>query len=235
MLPHRRFVEDHLRLARRGYFIAGGRILTDEALTRRMIERGDIRVTMWRRGLGNRLNALRLPCLSPLFYGVHPDSFSVRSCNLAVWREDMLRVNGYNEDIVGWGREDSELALRLMNSGVKKRAAKLAALAYHLWHRGGVARASLAQRYDPRRGGAPPLRALRQRNIQSSALARRLSEPAVDAPGRRSCRRRTPLAACGAVSSFPDFRFRQHFRLPSPSPHLRDELRFSFFYYVYFS
>lgn len=46
MLPHRRFVEDHLRLARRGYFIAGGRILTDEALTRRMIERGDIRVTL---------------------------------------------------------------------------------------------------------------------------------------------------------------------------------------------
>ena len=194
-----------------------------------MIERGDIRVTMWRRGLGNRLNALRLPCLSPLFYGVHPDSFSVRSCNLAVWREDMLRVNGYNEDIVGWGREDSELALRLMNSGVKKRAAKLAALAYHLWHRGGVARVALAQRYDPRRGGAPPLRALRQRNIQSSALARRLSEPAVDAPGRAAAAAARPLRRAAPFRLFPDFRFRQHFRLPSPSPHLRDELRFFLF------
>lgn len=134
MLPHRRFIEDHLRLARRGYMISGGRILTDQRLTAELIARGDVRVTMWRRGLKNRLNALRLPLLSPLLYKVHSDSFSVRSCNLAVWRDDMIRVNGYNEDIVGWGREDSELALRLMNAGVRKRTAKLAALAYHLYH-----------------------------------------------------------------------------------------------------
>ncbi len=135
MLPHRCFIEDHLRLARRGYMVSGGRILTDEKLTKELIARGDVRVTMWRRGLGNRLNSLRLPLLSPLLYNVHSDSFSVRSCNLAVWRDDMIRVNGYNEDIVGWGREDSELALRLMNAGVRKRTAKLAALAYHLYHR----------------------------------------------------------------------------------------------------
>lgn len=134
MLPHRRFIEDHLRLARRGYMVSGGRILTDKRLTEELIARGDIRVTMWRRGLRNRLNSLRLPLLSPLLYKVHADSFSVRSCNLAVWRDDMIRVNGYNEDIVGWGREDSELALRLMNAGVRKRTAKLSALAYHLYH-----------------------------------------------------------------------------------------------------
>ena len=41
----------------------------------------------------------------------------IRGCNLSLWREDMLACNGYNEDFTGWGREDSELAARLMNSG----------------------------------------------------------------------------------------------------------------------
>jgi hypothetical protein len=43
-------------------------------------------------------------------------------------------VNGYNEDFVGWGREDSELALRLMNEGVKRLDVRGRALCYHLWH-----------------------------------------------------------------------------------------------------
>lgn len=36
---------------------------------------------------------------------------------MAFWRDDVVRVNGYNEAIEGWGREDSELAARLQQSG----------------------------------------------------------------------------------------------------------------------
>ena len=46
-----------------------------------------------------------------------------------------MQVNGYNEDFVGWGREDSELAVRLMNSGVKRIDVRGWAICYHLWHR----------------------------------------------------------------------------------------------------
>ena len=53
---------------------------------------------------------------------------------MAFWREDLMNVNGYNEDISGWGREDSEISFRLMNSGLKKRFIKFAALEYHLFH-----------------------------------------------------------------------------------------------------
>jgi N-terminal domain of galactosyltransferase len=45
-----------------------------------------------------------------------------------------LRVNGYNEAFVGWGREDSELAVRLMNSGSKRLDVRGWALCFHLWH-----------------------------------------------------------------------------------------------------
>lgn len=53
---------------------------------------------------------------------------------MAFWKKDILKVNGYNEIFVGWGREDSELAIRLINSGVKKRFLKMGGVSYHLYH-----------------------------------------------------------------------------------------------------
>jgi hypothetical protein len=45
-----------------------------------------------------------------------------------------LAVNGFNEDFVGWGREDSELAFRLVRSGLIKRELRCSAIAFHLAH-----------------------------------------------------------------------------------------------------
>jgi predicted glycosyltransferase involved in capsule biosynthesis len=58
----------------------------------------------------------------------------IRGCNLAIWRADLVEVNGYNEAFIGWGREDSELAVRLMNCGVQRLDVRGWALCYHLWH-----------------------------------------------------------------------------------------------------
>ena len=62
------------------------------------------------------------------------DLRGIRGSNLAIWRADLIRVNGYNEDFVGWGREDSELAVRLTNSGVRRLDVRGWAVCYHLWH-----------------------------------------------------------------------------------------------------
>ena len=54
---------------------------------------------------------------------------------MAFWKEDLLKVNGYNESFFGWGREDSELAIRLMNAGIKKQFIKMGGICYHLYHK----------------------------------------------------------------------------------------------------
>ena len=41
----------------------------------------------------------------------------MRGCNMAVAGEDFERVNGFEEEISGWGFEDSDLAIRLINAG----------------------------------------------------------------------------------------------------------------------
>ena len=46
----------------------------------------------------------------------------------------MLAVDGFESAIVGWGLEDSEVALRLINSGLTVKSLRFAAPVLHLWH-----------------------------------------------------------------------------------------------------
>ena len=43
-------------------------------------------------------------------------------------------MNGFNEDFEGWGREDSEFAVRMENQGIKRKHLKFAGFGYHLYH-----------------------------------------------------------------------------------------------------
>ena len=54
---------------------------------------------------------------------------------MAYWRADFVRVNGYDEAFVGWGREDTDLVVRMLRSGATRRLLKLAGVGYHLHHR----------------------------------------------------------------------------------------------------
>jgi GT2 family glycosyltransferase len=59
---------------------------------------------------------------------------AIKSCNFAAWREDLVRVNGFDEDFVGWGPEDKDLALRLRHAGVRRQTLLFGGIAIHLHH-----------------------------------------------------------------------------------------------------
>lgn len=135
IVMHKKFVEDHISLAKEGCFIRGGRTLINKEQTDKIVEKGEYKpsfVDVLR--LENTFNALRIPMLSTFFNGESNDVFHVKGCNMAYWKADFIRVNGYNNDIAGWGHEDIELAVRLYNAGVKMRKIKFKAIEYHLHH-----------------------------------------------------------------------------------------------------
>jgi glycosyltransferase involved in cell wall biosynthesis len=133
-LAHPAFVSDHRRLAQRSRLVQGHRALIERKAAG-WFGLGpfaqDRRRALWQRQLRGLKHAFRWPI--PL-RRVRTDLRGVRGCNLAIWRADLVAVNGYNEAFVGWGREDSELSLRLMNSGVARLDVRGWALCYHLWH-----------------------------------------------------------------------------------------------------
>lgn len=134
VLLHHRFLEDHLKAAREGFFAQGSRVLLTAAKTGRVLDTRQQRFSPLEWGLENRKNAVRSRILSRLVSGRCRGLKGIRTCNFAVWRRDAVEVNGFNEDFVGWGREDSEFAVRLMNRGVSRQNLRFGALVYHLFH-----------------------------------------------------------------------------------------------------
>lgn len=128
------FIQDHLEAAHDGYFVQGGRILISSELTQKMLKEKTTTLHWYDRGLSNRKNAIRSSLLSSLFSTVTSSLFGIKTCNFALYRQDALHINGFDNAFIGWGREDSEFANRLLCSGIKRKNLKFAAAAYHLYH-----------------------------------------------------------------------------------------------------
>lgn len=131
-VPHPCFVSDHLRLQKPGRFVQGKRMLVGRTASVEFSCGSFSRLLAFflRGELSGCHHLLRLPGVSIAQSGLR----GIKTCNLAVFRSDFTKVNGFNEDYVGWGREDADLAMRLMNSGIKRYDAPFSALVYHLWH-----------------------------------------------------------------------------------------------------
>jgi glycosyltransferase involved in cell wall biosynthesis len=134
ILLHEGAVAAHRAFARAGSFVQGSRALCNEALTQRLLAGERVPLTPWTAGLENRVNAAYVPWLAPLSGGTRDTVERIRGCHIAFWRDDLLRVNGYDEAYEGWGREDSDLTVRLGHAGVVRRNLKFSAVAFHLWH-----------------------------------------------------------------------------------------------------
>lgn len=138
MVLHPKFVEDHLRCAKRRCFVQGSRVLLDASMTQSAIVSAAFRAPSFFGNVGNRKNMLRLGWLSHLICQKQSRSLSgTKTCNMAFFREDAFTVNGFNEAFTSWGREDTEFAARMINAGILRRNLKFSAVAYHLFHREG--------------------------------------------------------------------------------------------------
>ena len=86
----------------------------------------------WESALRKRSAAFRLPLLSWLLRGWQPRG--TQGYYLACWRADAIRVNGFDERFEGWGGEDAEFVIRLLNAGLVKRRLRFSGVLYHLYH-----------------------------------------------------------------------------------------------------
>lgn len=136
------FIAQHMALAQSGCFVAGNRLLLDEGITRSILLKA-VDPTGWtnwqwllarRRGNVNRL--LPLLRIAGSTWRLHrPTQWrGVRTCNLGLWRKDLLGVNGFDESFAGWGHEDADLAVRLIRFGVRRKDGQFAIPVLHLWH-----------------------------------------------------------------------------------------------------
>ncbi|MDR1074973.1 MAG: glycosyltransferase family 2 protein [Xanthomonadaceae bacterium] len=138
MVLHPDFIADHAMLARPGTFLQGGRLKSSMRETQRLLAGGKPVFSPWTDAdfkafdATRRLYAFRQPALAR--WKARKPGGRVMSCNMSFWRNDLLKVNGFDERMEGYGAEDRELAARLENAGIRKHPLKWAALACHLEH-----------------------------------------------------------------------------------------------------
>jgi len=136
------FVAIHRKLAEKGAFVTGNRVLLSPELTLKVLseklapETWNLARWFAQRLAGgvNRLSALLHLPLGPLRAMRRGQWQGARSCNLAIWRSDLDRVDGFDADYSGWGKEDSDLILRLLHAGVRRKDGTFATGVIHLWH-----------------------------------------------------------------------------------------------------
>src|SRR5690606_30011404 len=126
------------KLATPQKFVSGSRLLLPKACSEALLAKNELPAftDLFIKG-DNRLNAIRIPVLTNLFAPRYKqkDKYYVKGCNMAFWKKDLMEVNGYNESIVGWGKEDSEIAVRLINNGVNRLFIKFGGICYHIHHK----------------------------------------------------------------------------------------------------
>jgi len=134
---HKDFIKDHKSFAKEGVYIQGSRVLLQSEFTNSLMKKDlFIKPSFYSEHAKNKINMLRLPLLTKLMsYFKSRDIKRIRGCNFSLFKDDIIKVNGFNEEITSWGREDSEFVQRLFNSGVYKQYLKFSGIQYHLYHK----------------------------------------------------------------------------------------------------
>lgn len=134
VILEKHFIADHLSVAESNVFVRGTRAHISKNLLAAVYHSSRIKFSFFSTGIINRFNALRIPAMAFLFERKVLNSSRVRGSNLAYWKADFMKINGYNNALKGWGHEDEELAVRFVNNGIFKKAIKFKAVQFHLSH-----------------------------------------------------------------------------------------------------
>jgi glycosyltransferase involved in cell wall biosynthesis len=142
-IPSSSFITTHKKLAEENWFVAGNRILLSEKFTAKIFKDNialpQKKFFYWcKTRLLNRCNRL-LPLIKlPAQWKMRKRKYlrwqGVKTCNLAMWKQDFINVNGFDEAYQGWGYEDSDLVIRLLRNKVFHKNGRFAVSVFHLWH-----------------------------------------------------------------------------------------------------
>lgn len=141
-IPRRDFIETHLKHREKGYFLSGGYFMLPMDISK-AISKDDILSQRcfnikWLRsqGLARSLKNMKLTARgwwAGVLNGVTPTKATWNGHNASGWKEDLVSINGFNQEMQ-YGGQDRELGERLFNKGLKSKQIRYSAIVVHLDH-----------------------------------------------------------------------------------------------------
>jgi glycosyltransferase involved in cell wall biosynthesis len=153
-IPREDFVEQHIKFREEGYFISGGYFKLPMDLSLKIDQKdiysGKCFNLSWLKKYGikssfknNKIGANGLK--SWLLNFVTPTTPSWNGHNASGWKEDFLKVNGFDERMQ-YGGEDREFGERLVNAGVKPKQIRYSTVCIHLDHERGYVKPEMIEK-----------------------------------------------------------------------------------------
>lgn len=142
-VPRKTFIENHRKLAQKGFLVAGNRICLSEKFTKFVT---DNQIDIWNYSLYKWIKIFFLKGISRLHPLINLPYFQklrnlnnnwkkARGCNFALYKDEFFAVDGCDSSFEGWGYEDSDLAIRLIHNGTKIKSGRYATGVFHLYHK----------------------------------------------------------------------------------------------------
>ncbi len=140
-LAHSNWLAQHIALGKPGHFNIGGLLMLNEnetsALSEKAIASGKFE-SFHSPEEEKRLARLHRKAsmygfLRKLGIGIK-NKPRLDSGNFSAYRADLEKVNGFDENYIGWGQEDDDLGRRLFTVGIRPRPVITSAKVTHIWH-----------------------------------------------------------------------------------------------------
>lgn len=141
-IPRKDFVETHLKHKKEGYFLSGGYFKLDDKLSN-SIQKEEIFNQkafniQWLIKNGLSINFKLTKLTHSLFFAkfmnwITPTKKTFNGHNTSCFKEDIMAVNGFNENM-SYGGLDREIGERMMNNGINGIQIRYSAICLHLNH-----------------------------------------------------------------------------------------------------
>lgn len=144
-VPHRYYIEDHLSQQEEGRYLAGRRVelgpwisaqLTPEQVAAGFFDRPRWKLisSIVQKDSEYLQRSIRVPVQGLRKILKMDRVVDLKGCNYSIPRAALEALNGFDEEYEGYGREDTDVEIRLQNLGLKIKSMKGLALQFHVWH-----------------------------------------------------------------------------------------------------
>ena len=141
-IPRKDFVEIHIKYREIGYFLSGGYFKLPLSISKLISEKDIIDTNCfklsWLKINGFKLNFKSIKLTNNRYIAqfmnwITPTKRSWNGHNSSGWKNDILAVNGFNNEMQ-YGGEDREMGERMFNNGMLSKQIRYNAICVHLEH-----------------------------------------------------------------------------------------------------
>ena len=143
-MAHKHYVRSHVEYSDPETILSGKRVDIGRDLTYKILTNGSVLNSIGPRLIWDSIAggsrkveeaiSIRSKMLRMMLHRDRITTDGVWGCNLSMYKDLFIAINGCDEDFLDGSIEDNDLGIRALNQGKKIRTLRNIAIIFHLWH-----------------------------------------------------------------------------------------------------